>query len=262
MIARLQATDDALPQRRAIDGLVVGLALAAAGWAGVAGEPVPLVGWVAALSLAAVGLHPRFGRDARVAAWVAAGFAILLAVRLPPVWPLVQLAFLVPVALAVAAIPALRPAREHLGRGRLDALPVLLLGGMAAVALTAWVQLLEPDLAALRAFVPAWPAPLLALGLVGFSVVNALLEEVAFRGLLQGALTSLLGVEIAIVLQAALFGLAHWHGFPSGPLGAAMAGSWALLLGWARHRTGGLITPVLAHIAADAVIFALLATAA
>ncbi|MCB9754201.1 MAG: CPBP family intramembrane metalloprotease [Myxococcales bacterium] len=109
---------------------------------------------------------------------------------------------------------------------------------------------------------PAWSPTLLILAALGFAIVNAALEELLFRGLVQGALERLLGPGwAALLLQAALFGVAHWGGFPSGPLGVLMAGSWALLLGWARRRGGGLLTPTLAHVVADLVIFASLAWA-
>ena len=130
------------------------------------------------------------------------------------------------------------------------------MGTIAIVALSLWSVFVAEDLAAYGAYVPDLPWPLLVLGLVLFSVVNALLEELVFRGLVQGALADMLGPGLVpVLIQAALFGVCHWQGFPSGPIGALMAGFWAFLLGLARRRTEGLLTPFLAHIAADAAIF-------
>ena len=63
---------------------------------------------------------------------------------------------------------------------------------------------------------------------------------------------------LPVVLQAVLFGLLHYRGVPSGPVGVVMAGGWGFLLGWLRRHTGGLVTPLAAHVAADVVIFGIL----
>jgi len=253
MIARATAT---LPERASTDGLIAGLILAASAWAVLATAAVPYVGGLVPLGCAALGAHPRVSRGARIVAWVGAGMTLVLAVRPPPIWPLTQLAYVVPVAVAVAASPQLREARTMLPRGRFELAPILAMGGMSVVALVAWVALFSPDLGRAAAFIPDLPVALLVVGFALFSIVNAILEEVVFRGFLQGALESLLGPGLlALLLPAALFGACHYHGVPSGPAGAVMAGSWAVLLGWARRRTGGLLTPVLAHVAADAAIF-------
>ncbi len=257
MIAQLSETAEA---RLPTDGLVAGFSLAFAAWAGVASEPVPVVGVLAVLGLAMAGSSRRIGRDARVVAWIGAGVSILLAVRIPPIWPLAQLAFGLPALMAVFTFAALRSGRAWLARGRFDGTPIAVMAGVSVFGLVAWTLLLRPDLSTQMAFVPQWPVWLLLVGLVGFSVVNALIEEIVFRGLLQGALESMLGPgALSILLPAVLFGTCHWHGFPSGPVGALLAGSWGVLLGWARRRSGGLLTPLLAHIVADATIFAILA---
>jgi membrane protease YdiL (CAAX protease family) len=58
----------------------------------------------------------------------------------------------------------------------------------------------------------------------------------------------------AILVQAAAFGFAHLHGFPSGWVGALLAGGWGLLLGVLRHTSRGMAALYLAHIAADCTI--------
>ncbi len=181
----------------------------------------------------------------------------------PPVWPLAQLGMLVPAALLVWRVPALRPLGASVAKGRTHPGLIALVGLSSGIALSAWAWLTKPDLSGAMAMVPEVPTVLLVAGAVGFAIVNATLEEIAFRGLLQSALASALrSMPAAIVLQAVAFGVAHLHGVPNGPLGAVMAGTWALVLGWVRERSDGLLTPILGHIAADLVIFGLLASGA
>ncbi|RJQ73862.1 CPBP family intramembrane metalloprotease [Pseudonocardiaceae bacterium YIM PH 21723] len=92
------------------------------------------------------------------------------------------------------------------------------------------------------------------LAIVAFALVNAVLEEALYRGVLQSELTVTLGVVPAVLIQAVGHGLAHAHGYPSGWAGAVMAGSWAVVLGVLRHRTKGILAPYLAHVCADAAI--------
>ncbi len=93
---------------------------------------------------------------------------------------------------------------------------------------------------------------------VGFSLLNAAVEEIVFRGVLLSALTDVLGVGVAVILQAVAFGVLHLHGVPSGPVGMVMAGAWGLLLGVMRVRSRGLLAPYVTHIAADATIVLLM----
>lgn len=227
-------------------GCVMGPAMGAWG-AGLAG----------ALVLGAAG--PWVRAEARLLALLAASTIVAMTV-VPPVWPLVQLAVGAPAVVAAWRVPSLRLPTPWLARGRFDPWPVVALGLVAALALVGWAWGTSPDLRGAMAMVPAWPLPLLIAAALGFSIVNAILEEVVFRGLLQGLLRTWLGPGVApLLLQGAAFGVLHWHGVPSGWLGALMAGSWGVMLGWARRRSGGLLTPVVAHVAADVVIFTLLA---
>lgn len=173
-------------------------------------------------------------------------------------WPIAQLVMLVPAALIVLAFPGLRPLASS-RRGAVQPGLIVLTGATSAMALLVWVRLAAPDLASATAMVPDLPLYALLPGALVFALVNATLEEVVFRGLLQSALNAALrSTSAAVVLQALAFGAAHYHGVPNGPLGATMAGTWALILGWARTRSGGLRTPILGHIVADLVIFGML----
>jgi hypothetical protein len=108
---------------------------------------------------------------------------------------------------------------------------------------------------AYRRFIPV--SSLVGLFLVGalFSVLNALLEEIVFRGILFDSVESQWGAGIAVVITAFLFGFVHMHGYPPGPLGAVLAGGYGLCLGSLRAFTRGIGLPVIAHITADATIF-------
>jgi uncharacterized protein len=112
----------------------------------------------------------------------------------------------------------------------------------------------------LDAYVPDLPLGVLIVGAIAFALVNALLEELIWRGVLQDRLTVLFGAPLAIVLQAISFGLQHAHGFPRGVIGVVLAGSWALMLGVLWHRSRGLLAPTLAHVAADGTIAVLVLT--
>lgn len=77
-------------------------------------------------------------------------------------------------------------------------------------------------------------------------VVGPVAEEVIYRGHLQTGLATFVGPRAAILWSAFLFALTHvtsgWVLFvPIGLLG--------LLFGWLRQRSGGLLAPILAHVA-------------
>lgn len=130
---------------------------------------------------------------------------------------------------------------------------------VTAAALVAWQRLFDGRVP--QGYVEAaagWPLWLLVIAGAGFSLLNAAVEEAIFRGVLQTALERVSGPTVAIVVQAVAFGILHILGVPTGVLGAVMAGAWGVLLGVMRWRTRGLLAPYLAHVAADATIFAML----
>lgn len=216
-----------------------------------------------ALGLAFAAVTALHGHDRAAHRTIAASaLALVLAswLPLPGFWPVFQVVILaLPVAVVAFDDEGRRARASWWSRGQLRGAPIVALGGVAGVSLWLWWSVMQPDLSAQLAMVPTWPWPWLLLAGLVFSAINALLEELLFRGLLQGALQATMRPWAAIVIQGLLFGLVHWHGFPQGPLGALMAGTWAVGLGWMRHAYGGLLTPYIAHIAADCVIFAIVA---
>jgi len=127
---------------------------------------------------------------------------------------------------------------------------------LAAAALLSWYLLLHPHIADIvKAFVPALPFGLLIAGGLIFSMVNAAVEEGAYRGVILHALDSSLGPGFAaLLLQALAFGAIHIRGFPRGWLGVGLACMYGLLMGVIRRRSGGMFAPWIAHVFTDVVI--------
>jgi membrane protease YdiL (CAAX protease family) len=117
---------------------------------------------------------------------------------------------------------------------------------------------MKPDVHALAARLPRTLLGSAVLAGACFSLMNALLEEIFFRGVTYDALESQWGWRTAVIISGALFGAFHIAGYPPGPLGAVMAGVYGIMLGWLRRRTGGLLWPTIAHVVADATIFVIL----
>lgn len=97
----------------------------------------------------------------------------------------------------------------------------------------------------------------LIVPLASVALVGPVLEEVVFRGFVQGGLQGLHGARIGLVATAVLFGLVH---VPDGSylfIPIAMLG---LLLGWLRVRTGGLLAPIVVHVLHNAITVTIVLT--
>jgi membrane protease YdiL (CAAX protease family) len=131
---------------------------------------------------------------------------------------------------------------------------------LAAAALLSWYLLLHPNVADIvKAFVPDRPLGLLIAGGLIFSMVNAAVEEGAYRGVILHALERSLGPGLAaLLLQALAFGAIHIRGFPRGWLGVGLACIYGLLIGVIRRRAGGMFAPWIAHVFTDVVIAGIL----
>jgi uncharacterized protein len=173
------------------------------------------------------------------------------------------LAWQVTMPLALAAFLFVLPARPALGPLRQPVGRVPIWGTIACAAVTpfalgAWFRLFDPDLSQITRQLPHYGPTELALGAVGFVLVNAFCEELIWRGVVQSRLTALLSERDAIFVQALSFGAQHVHGFPRGVAGVILAGVWAIGLGMLRRRSGGLLASILAHVVADATIAAII----
>jgi membrane protease YdiL (CAAX protease family) len=176
-------------------------------------------------------------------------------------WPFYLLVPLSAYLLIVLAVGPLRRSLTWASVGRLDGSAWAATAAVVCVSSTAllvWHAVAQPDVSEVVAEVVAGGLPSVLLTGVVFACVNALLEEVLFRGLLFDALRAAYGDFPGLVLQAAAFGVFHLHGFPSGVFGVALATVYGLMQGGLRLFTGGLALCWVAHVFADATIFVLL----
>lgn len=127
---------------------------------------------------------------------------------------------------------------------------------LAAISLIVWFLSIQPNINDLiEAFVPKWNIALLVLGGLMFSIVNAAVEEGAYRGVIMAALDKSVGSGVApILLQAAAFGTLHINGFPRGWIGVGLASVFGLLMSLIRRRSQGMLAPWAAHVCIDIVI--------
>lgn len=91
-----------------------------------------------------------------------------------------------------------------------------------------------------------------------FAIANATMEETAYRGALLRWLVPVRGAFMALVIQAAVFGLAHGVGtdFTQSPLPVIAATAFGgLAFGVIALRTGSLIVPIALHAALDIPIY-------
>ncbi|MCE5245167.1 MAG: type II CAAX endopeptidase family protein [Syntrophobacteraceae bacterium] len=196
---------------------------------------------------------------------LACGLTVLFKIEpLIRIWPL---PFALALIVSFVAGRCMRFARDSfawlkMGRcGRTECAMVALIALVSGIALAGWYHFTRPDIGDLLDRMPYLsPVALAAVG-VGFSIVNASCEEFLWRGMIFSALERCcLPLAGVVVVQALSFGIAHLHGFPRGISGMILAGIYGCMLGALRHRAGGMLAPVAAHLFADLVIYALLSS--
>lgn len=176
-------------------------------------------------------------------------------------WPWYLVLPLAVYSAIVAVCPPLRRTMPRIRVGRVGGAPLLAaiaLAAVTALVLVTYDVLVRPDVAALAANLPAGAFGNIVLAGICFSIVNAVMEELIFRGVLYEALSAEWGVVMAITITTALFGLGHLGGYPPGPAGAVLAAGFGAAMGLLRWWTGGLGLAIACHIVADATIFLLL----
>ena len=130
---------------------------------------------------------------------------------------------------------------------------------VSSSSLILWYWLFNPDIEVFAEYFPKVELYKLMIGGIVFSVVNAIVEEVIYRGILWSGLTNLFdSVSTVIIIQAIIFGVIHYWGVPNGILGVVMAFIYGLFLGAIRSRAKGLLMPIVTHIFADMTIFLIL----
>jgi membrane protease YdiL (CAAX protease family) len=238
--------------------LLLLFALAASG---PLGAPTLLVGLaLTALALAA-GLRDRSAVTVHLAVIV-----LLIGVLhhlLGKLWPLPTVLTLAAYGAALVASARVRAGAGWLRRGRLtrgSAAIMVVFIASEAIALVIWRHTTSADLSHFATLVPDVPGWLLPVGLVGFALINGAYEELLWRGVIQHALHSATGCRWhAWWLQGLGFGLWHFQGFPSGWVGSGLAAVFALMMGYLRLRSAGMLAPYVAHVGADITIFSMVA---
>ncbi len=178
------------------------------------------------------------------------------------VWPWLWLVPIVGYGVLVAAVPPLRATFRPWCVGEVSTgsvIATLIIAVGSCCVLVAFHVLTQPDVGTLGRYFPVSALGSVIVAGVLFSVFNAIFEEIIFREIVFDAVESRWGVRVAVIATAVLFGYGHMQGYPPGILGAILAGTYGLCLGWLRAFTGGIGLPILAHIAADATIFVIVA---
>lgn len=139
---------------------------------------------------------------------------------------------------------------------------IAVVAAISGITLVCWYAVVKPDVSDFAGRVSdVRPVALIALGVL-FSVTNAVCEEFLWRGMIFDALERISLPPAAVIsIQALSFGMAHLHGFPRGVSGIVLASIYGFILGCVRKQAKGLLTPIAAHVIADLVIFAILASA-
>jgi membrane protease YdiL (CAAX protease family) len=103
------------------------------------------------------------------------------------------------------------------------------------------------------------------LAIAASAIANAVCEEIMSRGLWRLEFARSVGVDAPMslihsnILQAAIFGIWHYHGIPSGLPGVALTFVYGLVMGLLMDYGDGLLLPILAHSIADYFIFVVIA---
>jgi uncharacterized protein len=139
---------------------------------------------------------------------------------------------------------------------RSSALIIIGLSIISAVTLFFWG---ERNAAYLQSFtdqIPDVPFVLIVFCGIGFALFNSIAEEYLARGMLCNGLEKIFSDKrIIIIIQAVIFGIFHYHGFPGRLTGVVMVFVWSLVLGIIRYRTKGLIGVLTGHFLADFTIY-------
>lgn len=177
-------------------------------------------------------------------------------------WPLLWIAPLAAYLIVVAFVPVLRRSFRTWRFGEVtlkSATATFVLAALSCGVLVAFHSLFRPDLSRFAGRLPIDAmGGVISAGII-FSLANAAFEEIFFRGIIFNAIQPTWGATTAVLTTALIFGYGHIEGYPPGIVGAILAGVYGLALGVVRAFTGGIGLGFLAHVAADATIYTLIA---
>jgi len=179
-------------------------------------------------------------------------------------WPWIWVAPFSVYFIVVGCVPPLRRSLNWLQGGKVSPTSIAATIGLMVVTvlvLTYFQSTMKPDVRGFGTFLPFKAiGGASILGVALFSIVNATLEESVFRGVLFDALQSRSGGWVSLAATTLLFGVGHLNGYPPGPVGVCLATLFGLAMGGLRIWTGGIALPIVAHIAADATIYTIIAS--
>lgn len=170
------------------------------------------------------------------------------------------LAYLVQIPLAIIIVARIRPAFATPLRtaaigllGLACAIPLIVTGSQIASFLQTWWTGEPPTALAhdtLRMLIERGGDPWAWAVIAAVTIGAPILEEIAYRGGLQGAMRALgIGPWAAITLTSVFFAIMHLGAIPPASRAGAMTGLaiLSISLGLLRERTGGLVAPIVAH---------------
>ena len=173
-------------------------------------------------------------------------------------WPWIWIVPLAGYFLMPVFVPRLRGSMGWFRLGKVSGVSIAAMVGIMALtslALVVFNAIAKPDLGDYRTALPFERfGGVIASGVI-FSIVNATLEELVFRGVLFDAVRSQWNMWVTLMATSVLFGLGHLHGYPPGLWGTVLAVVFGFAMGVLRVWTGGFALPIVAHMGADATIY-------
>jgi membrane protease YdiL (CAAX protease family) len=240
-------------------GLVLAVALL---WAVSAVLPGWLVVFLLAVALVVTVAAVLRAPPAITAGLGALGFLLPLLAGTNAPWPVPQAVVLLAL-IALLRTPRMHPYATWARRGLWDRHLlkwIIVYSIVPAIALVVWRYTTTDRLERFQALIPHVPWWAVVAGLPMYAAFNAAYEEVLFRGALMEGLDRSLGPGFAsIAIQAIVFGMCHYEGFPSGWIGIGLATIYGLMMGHVRRMAQGLLAAWIAHVVADTVILSLVA---
>jgi len=176
-------------------------------------------------------------------------------------WPFPLLVPLSIYLLIVVLSKPLRQTADWLRVGRLTRGLIIIFAALISVvssgALILYQVLLAPELSYMDRYLPLdLLGPPLGTAVI-FSILNPILEEVVFRGILYQAFAAYWPWHVAAAATSVIFGAGHVGGYPPGLLGGILAGLYGYALAVLRRHSNGMLLVILVHAVADATIMAL-----
>lgn len=173
--------------------------------------------------------------------------------------------FLIPIVIFTGLIIISKHVRQNISwwrKDEIDKTSIILIAGLSifsGIALFVWGYFIAKDLSVFVRQIPDVSLVWIVLNGLGFALFNAIAEEYLSRGMLCNGLEKIVENKFWIIaLQAIIFGIFHFQGFPGGLVGVFMVIAWSVVLGIIRYKTNGLIGVLIGHFFADVTIYFIL----